>query len=185
MGSCSSKDLIEVDSTASAPTEAWQSIQSAFNTPSEFSKFSLSNVIHYFVTRTRVDGKAASDFKSINKSAENLFWCGLYKPWQSLKRMYIGGLRVIVSQKWKKDNMYKMTMCLCKGSSDINSTLCGCPAGKGPCASCKHIGALCYALANFCSSGQLPDFITCTDTLQAWNRPCPKIWPHYCKLPEI
>ena len=74
----------------------------------------------------------------------------------------------------KKDKMYKMIMCLCKGSWDINSALCGCPAGRGPCASCKHIGALCYALASFCSSGQLPDFITCTDTLQAWNKPCPK-----------
>ena len=34
MGSCSSKDLMEVDSTVSSPTEGWQSIQSAFNTPS-------------------------------------------------------------------------------------------------------------------------------------------------------
>ena len=58
-------------------------------------------------------------------------------------------------------------MCLCKGSWDINSALCGCHAGKGP-------RALCYALTNFCSSGQLLDFITCTDTLQAWNKPCPK-----------
>ena len=71
MGSCSSKDLMEVDSTVSPPTEGWQSIQSTFNTPTQVPKFSLSNVIHYFVTRTTVDGKAASDFKSINKSAEN------------------------------------------------------------------------------------------------------------------
>ena len=78
MGSGSSKDLTEVDSTVtvSPPTEGWQSIQSAFNTPSEVPKFSLSNIIYYFVTRTTVDGKAASDFKSINKSAENLFQCG-------------------------------------------------------------------------------------------------------------
>ena len=52
--------------------------------------------------------------------------------------------------------------------------MCGCPAGKGPSASCKHISALCYALANFCSSGCLPDFITCTDVMQEWNKPCPK-----------
>ena len=45
------------------------------------------------------------------------------------------------------------------------------PAGKGPTASCKHIGALCYALANFCACGKLPDFITCTEKLQEWNRP--------------
>ena len=70
--------------------------------------------------------------------------------------------------------MYKMIMSLCKGSWDINSALCGWPAGKGPSASCKHIGPLCYALANFCSSGRLPDFITCTDVMQEWNKPCPK-----------
>ena len=74
----------------------------------------------------------------------------------------------------KKDKMYKMMMSLCKGSWDINSALCGCPARKGPSASCKHIGTLCYALANFCSLGQLPEFVTCTDVLQQWNRPCPK-----------
>ena len=67
-----------------------------------------------------------------------------------------------------------MIMSLCKGSWDINSAICGCPAGKGPSASCKHIGALCYALVNFCSSGHLPDFITCTDLMQEWNKPCPK-----------
>lgn len=73
MGSCSSKYLMELDSTVSPPTEGWQSIQSAFHTSSEVPRFSLSNVTHYFVTRTVVDGRAASDFKSINKSAENLF----------------------------------------------------------------------------------------------------------------
>ena len=56
----------------------------------------------------------------------------------------------------------------------VNSALCGCTAGKGPSASCKHIGALCYALANFCSLGQLPGFVTCTGVLQQWNRPRPK-----------
>ena len=45
MGSCSSKDLTEVDSTVSPPTEGWESIQRAFNTPSEVPKFSHSNIL--------------------------------------------------------------------------------------------------------------------------------------------
>ena len=45
MGSCSSKDLTEVNSTVSPPTEGWQSIQSAFNTPSKVPKFSHSNIL--------------------------------------------------------------------------------------------------------------------------------------------
>ena len=30
---------------------------------------------------------------------------------------------------------------------------CGCPAGKGPCGSCKHIAAVCYALEEFSHFG--------------------------------
>ena len=57
---------------------------------------------------------------------------------------------------------------------DITAAACGCPAGKGLFASCKHIGTLCYAFVEFCSSGSLPDFLTCTEKLQAWNKPKPK-----------
>ena len=99
MGSCSSKDLMEVDSTVSPPTEAWQSIQSAFSTHSVVPKFSLSNVIYCFVTRITIDGRAANNFKSINKSAEIFFDVAMYKPWQSPIRTSIGGLRVNVAQK--------------------------------------------------------------------------------------
>ena len=172
--SSSSKESGQFDSTILPPTQGWKSIESAYQLLEDVPKFSLSNVINYFVMRTAKDGKAANDFKSINKSAENLFRCG-----------HVQGLSVVCEDEYwwikadcrpemKKDKMYKMMMSLCKGSWDINSALCGCPAGKGPSASCKHIGALCYALENFCSLGQLPELITCTDVLQQWNRPCPK-----------
>ena len=50
---------------------------------------------------------------------------------------------------------------------DVTTATCGCSAGKGPVASCKHVGALCYASAEFCSSGKLPEFFTDTQKLQA------------------
>ena len=59
-------------------------------------------------------------------------------------------------------------------TSDIVAAECGCPAGRGPYASCKHIGALCYSLEEFSRFGHLPEFLTCTDQLQQWNRPRPK-----------
>ena len=48
---------------------------------------------------------------------------------------------------------------------------CGCPAGLGPLGSCKHIGALSYALADFCKARSLPEYKTCAEKLQEWNKP--------------
>lgn len=48
----------------------------------------------------------------------------------------------------RKDRVYCVCMHLSK-SLDIVNAECGCPARCGPCASCKHIGALSYALADF------------------------------------
>ena len=38
-----------------------------------------------------------------------------------------------------------------------------------PSGSCKHVGALCYAFSDFLKCG--PDFLTCMDKLQSWNKP--------------
>ena len=48
------------------------------------------------------------------------------------------------------------------------------PRRKGPCASYQDIGAMCFALEEFCCLVHLPEFPTCTDQLQQWNRPRPK-----------
>ena len=173
-GSSSSRESGQFDSTILPPTQGWKNIESAYQSLDEVPKFSLSNVINYFVMRTVNDGKAANDFKSINQSAENLFRCGHVQGLSTVYKDEYCWIKAECRPEMKKDKMYKMVMSLCTGSWDINSALCGCPAGKGPSASCKHIGALCYALANFCSLGHLPEFITCTDVLQQWNRPCPK-----------
>ena len=50
-------------------------------------------------------------------------------------------------------------------SSDIVYAACGCPAGKGPRGSCKHIAALTYGFCKIFESQ------TCTDVLQKWNKP--------------
>ena len=74
----------------------------------------------------------------------------------------------------KKDRVYKLVMKLDSQSCEIDEAQCGCPAGRGPKASCKHIAALCYALEEFTRLRQLPDFVACTDRLQTWNQPRPK-----------
>jgi len=56
--------------------------------------------------------------------------------------------------------MYKVFLHLDPDIFAIVGAECGCPADKGPHDSCKHIGALCYALEEFSHLNKLPDFLT-------------------------
>ena len=87
------------DSTVSLPTEGRKTIESAFHSSDEVPKFSLINVINYFVAGTAFDGKAANDFKSINKSVENLFIVVMSEHCWLLVRISIGGLKLTAAQK--------------------------------------------------------------------------------------
>ena len=74
-----------------------------------------------------------------------------------------------------KDRMYKV-LTMDSKSSNILQAVCGCPAGNGPFASCKHIGALCFVLEELCPLGNVPNFLTCTENLQQWIYPDQKNW---------
>ncbi|PFX24908.1 hypothetical protein AWC38_SpisGene10495 [Stylophora pistillata] len=67
----------------------------------------------------------------------------------------------------KKD--YKNVSSKAFGNNTFAS--CACPAGKGPRGSCKHIGALCYALEEFVRLECTREFETCTSRLQSRNQP--------------
>ena len=130
-------------------------------------------MITYFVNRNVADGLPAADFKSINSAANNLFEGGHVQNIEigrSEERIFI---RSNCLPEMRKDRVYKVVISLHKDSFDVVTAFCGCPAGKGPTASCKHIGALCYAVVSFCTLKRLPDFVTPTERLQEWNRPRP------------
>ena len=74
----------------------------------------------------------------------------------------------------KKIKYTKLSLVYVKQFCDILLGACGCPGGSGPVASCKHMATLYYAFCSFCELGVLPDFITCTDRLSEWNKPCSK-----------
>ena len=74
----------------------------------------------------------------------------------------------------RKDRVYLIVIGLDSLSHEVLSAQCGCAAGMGPKASCKHIAALCYALEEFTRLRHLPEFLTCTDKLQTWNQPRPR-----------
>ena len=152
----------------------WTNIKDVYSRPKEVPLFNHGHMISYFVSRTAIDGLASGDIKSINKSAKYLYDCGHIQCMEVGYTSTSMHLRAMCIPEMRKDRIYKVMMILDHSTSDINATTCGCPAVKGPVASCKHVGALCYALVEFCTSGKLPSFLTCTDKLQAWNRPKPK-----------
>ena len=125
------------------PTE-WKDIKSSYRDPSCVPRFTNARMLNYFVTCTVSDGLQASDFKGMNQSAENLFLRG------HVQRIEVGTGKGASSTIWvradclpemKKDRIYKVILCLNDQVFDIVEAQCGCPAGKGPTTSCKHIGA--------------------------------------------
>ena len=76
----------------------------------------------------------------------------------------------------KKYRLYKVVLLLdsISGGNVVGAEY-GCPAGKAPHASCKHVGALCYALEEYsCIGKDDHEYLTCADRLQEWNKPIDK-----------
>lgn len=158
------------------PGDGWQEITCAFSSPQQVLPFTNAQIVAYFVTRTVDDALPAGDFKSINKSASNLYHCGHVQNIEvcnesSTNKLFV---RADCLPEMKKDRVYKIILKLDSRSYEVDGAECGCPAGRGPRASCKHIAALCYALEEFGRLKQLPTFHTCTDKLQTWNQPRPR-----------
>ena len=114
------------------PTDGWQGLIQAFDSTDGVFSFSNAQIISYFVTRTADDGLPMGDFKSVNNSAANLFRCG-----------HVQQIQVAHD---KSDTLFVRADCLpdiklklSKRTFDICGATCGCPAGKGPKASCKHM----------------------------------------------
>ena len=150
---------------------SWENLTSAFSGPEVVPSFSNGQMIEYFVTRTVSDGLPAGDFKSMNKRAKGRFDCGHVQNIQiNISSSHVL-LRASCLPEMKKDTVYKVRMSLESSSYTIVGAVCGCKAGQGPKASCKHVGALCYAFAKFCRFGKLPEFISSTEKLQEWNQP--------------
>ena len=61
-------------------------------------------------------------------------------------------LSVVGLPEMRKDCEYKIQMVL-SPSADFLIAEDGCPVGKGPTGSCKHIAAFCYALEEFVKVG--------------------------------
>ena len=168
------------DTSSSNPTNddaifpkdlSWNNIKTYYKSPSEVLKFTTANIVTYFVMRKVFDGSSCTDFKSINQSAIDLFHCGHLQQVEIAESNATLWIQANCLPEMHKDRTYKVVLSLSSGKWDINGASCSCPAGKGPHATCKHIGALCYLFQSFCENGTMPEFFTCTQRLQEWNKP--------------
>ena len=150
---------------------SWNNIKTYYKSPSEVPKFTNADIVTYFVMRKVCDGSSCTDFKSINQSAIDLFHCGHLQQVEIAESNATLWIQANCLLQMRKDRTYKVVLSLSSGKWDIIGASCGCPAGKGPRATCKHIGGLCYWLQSFCENGTMPEFFTCTQRLQEWNKP--------------
>lgn len=138
------------------PDTSWVDIKEFYKSPDQVPSFNNGQIITYFVSRSLCDSRSCSNFKEINQSAVNLFRCGHLQQVEVSKLNEKLCIQAHCLPKMKKD---RTQLFLSITSWDIISTNCRCPAGQGPAATCKHIGALCYLFQNFCEVGTIPEFL--------------------------
>ena len=134
-------------------------------------EFSLAKMMAYFVTRKVCDGQIAGDFNHLNNHSYPLFKAGHIQRIRVIRgndnNVYLSG---VCLPEMRKDREYKIQMVL-SPSADVLFAEDGCPAGKGPTGSCKHIAAFWYALEEFVTLGFTRPILSCTSRLQTWNQP--------------
>ena len=117
------------------------------------------------------DYRAANDFKNLNKRAYPLFKDGhIQSVYACIYQNKVYAIKATCLAEMKS-TLYHIKICLCMKSGDITYAECGWPAGLAPTSSCKHIGALGYALEEFSRTQILRTQVACTSQLQSWNQP--------------
>ena len=146
-------------------TQEWVKIED-----SKVPQFTIANITNYFITRVTSDGKPANDFKNVNSHAYPLFKAGHIQSVFAMQKDTSHYIKCVCLPEMKKDKLYNINIMLDR-FGDITQANCSCPAGTGPCGSCKHISALCYALEEFCRIKKIKSPESCTSQLQRWNQP--------------
>ena len=117
----------------------WKDIREAYSSREEVPLFTNGQMITYFVTRTVSDGLPAGDFKGMNEKAKRLYECGHVQRIMVQTSHSLHWFRAECLPEMKKDIVYKVVLSISRKSFDIEHARCGCKAGIGPKASCKHV----------------------------------------------
>jgi len=160
----------ETTSVSSTTSSDWSSITTDLQLLPDLN---IENVLQYFIYQNEADGLQKQDWKSFGSGGYKLFKEG------HVQKIYAKSLAGDVHVKatclpeMKKDLAYSLEMRVKKSNARIYCAECGCPAGRGPQGSCKHIAALCYALEDLVKirSIVIEGDDACTSLLQKWNQP--------------
>ena len=142
-------------------------------------------MMEYFIHRQASDGIPNSDFKDINSKAFPLFKAGHV---QSVLHKEIDNnilLECKCFPEMKKTTTYGVRVALDRSSNDIVFAKCGCPAGRGPTCCCKHLGAFCYFLEEFCRTHKIREQTTSTSSIQQWHQPRKRTTKEPCSIENI
>ena len=142
-------------------TQEWVKIED-----SSIPLFTIANITNYFITPVTSDGKPANDFKNLNSHAYPLFKAGHIQPVLAMHKDTSHYIKCVCLPEMKKDKLYKINVTLDR-FADITQASCTCPAGTGPCGSCKHISALCYALEEVSRIREVRSPDSCTSTIES------------------
>ena len=80
--------------------------------PADVLQFNMGHTVTYFVSRTVSDGLPATDLKSVNKSAENLFRCGHVQDIIVCTANMSIFVRAKCIPEMRKDRVYKLSLAL-------------------------------------------------------------------------
>ena len=145
--------------------------------------FTMQTMLSYFLDTIAGDGRSSSNFKAISatdNSAMRLFQRGFVQAIQVAASNNIVYYKARCEPEMKSTVPYQMKLGVevvegsggdAKSVTQVVYAECSCPAGKAPHASCKHLAAFLYAMEEFSRLGYTRDRVTCTDELQAWNKP--------------
>ncbi|XP_065182559.1 uncharacterized protein LOC135813389 [Sycon ciliatum] len=135
-------------------------------------KFSIFSLMDYFMCRKSSDGLDADDMRAVSSHSFGLYskkYCRDGEVCLENGTVYFRGF---CKAEMKTSMRYKIAMAMKREPSvRIIYASCECRAGIGPSASCKHIGAMCYGLEEFCRRGIFTGMTCSTSDLQAWSAP--------------
>ena len=103
-----------------------------------------------------VDGKAVHAMSFAKDGSGYLFFSGLVEAEMRTKVYYIVKLRLKLNPG---------------GPAEVLNSVCDCPVGDGPTATCKHIVAMLMTISLFATTNKLVVSGSCTDALQTFKKP--------------